>query len=300
MKSHWANFCRDSVTRALGRCPRVAFLLGAQRARDARDRVARGDQVVVYPSRTLEGEAAYVLAREAGIVAAYKPARMATIANHRGSTGTLEHEVGRLLGVHGLHPTSRLDVGVSGVVLFAEGDEARVHLARMRELGRYARHYVALCRGVPEPRWGTWSFPIGRDRNPRKRRVGGRDATHAETSFAVVATAPGAALLAVEPQTGRTHQIRVHASHVGAPLLGDAAYGGPTRIVTPVARFCRSRASLCMPRGSWYRASTRASFSARTPPFRPTCSHFGRPPGATLWPGIARSSRSPVRISGLC
>ena len=85
--------------------------VGAHRARDHRDRVARGDQVVVYPSRTLESEAVYTLAREAGIVAAYKPARMATIADHRGSTGTLEHEVGRLLGVHGLHPTSRLDVG---------------------------------------------------------------------------------------------------------------------------------------------------------------------------------------------
>ena len=162
--------------------------------------------------------------------------------------------MGRLLGVHGLHPTSRLDVGVSGVVLFAEGDEARVHLARMRELGRYARHYVALCRGVPEPRAGTWSFPIGRDRDPRKRRVGGRDATHAETSFAVVATANGAALLAVEPQTGRTHQIRVHASHVGAPLLGDAAYGGPTRIVTPsgavlpVARIALHAAWVMVPR----------------------------------------------------
>jgi 23S rRNA-/tRNA-specific pseudouridylate synthase len=132
-----------------------------------------------------------------------------------------------------LSVTSRLDVGVSGVVLFATDDASRERLAKARRAGRYVRHYVAIASRTPSPDHGTWDAPIGRDRDPRKRRALGRDATPASTAYAVRATAGEAALLAVEPQTGRTHQIRVHASHAGAPLFGDVTYGGPSRTISP-------------------------------------------------------------------
>jgi 23S rRNA pseudouridine955/2504/2580 synthase/23S rRNA pseudouridine1911/1915/1917 synthase len=67
--------------------------------------------------------------------------------------------------------------------------------------------------------------------------VNGKDATNAETLYRTIAVSPlGAALLALSPVTGRTHQIRVHASHAGAPLLGDRTYGGPTRQSLPSGR----------------------------------------------------------------
>jgi 23S rRNA pseudouridine1911/1915/1917 synthase len=208
------------------------LFVGARRAAGASEPVAAGEEVVVYPPRATRGDEPRILLERAGIVAAYKPAELSTVADHRGVTGTLERIIADKSGHHALTPTSRLDVGVSGVVVFAIDDEARHRLATAREQGRYRRHYVAVARGIPAPSRGEWTGAIGRDRDPRRRRVGGRDALAARTAYAVVASNDTTSLLALEPHTGRTHQIRVHAANSGCPLLGDEAYGGSTRLVT--------------------------------------------------------------------
>jgi 23S rRNA-/tRNA-specific pseudouridylate synthase len=207
--------------------------IGTRRATLPSDLVTPGSEVVMYPPRVLSTEAPRILAERNGIVAAYKPAALATIADHRGAADTLQRLVAEMLGVDPLKlfPTSRLDVGVSGVVLFATDAKARHHLAHAREEGRYVRHYVAVADGVPVPRCATWAAPIGQGRDPRRRVAFGRDAQPAETAYAVAAVAGKACLLAVEPKTGRTHQIRVHAAHAGCPLYGDGVYGGPARTV---------------------------------------------------------------------
>ncbi len=204
--------------------------VGKKRATDVRHPIVAGDEVVLYPPRAKRDEPT-LLADEDGIIAAYKPAALATVADHRGRAGSLVAEVERLVGAGPLHATSRLDVGVSGVVLFARTPEAAARLADARERGLYRRHYVALAARAPSPDRGRWSAPIGRGKDARHRRVGGPDAVPAQTDYFVAKVAPrGEALLGVEPATGRTHQIRVHAAHAHAPLLGDAAYGGPTRL----------------------------------------------------------------------
>jgi 23S rRNA-/tRNA-specific pseudouridylate synthase len=114
-------------------------------------------------------------------------------------------------------------------------------LKRAREEGTYARRYVAIASRAPIPDRGAWDAPIGRAKNPRHRAVGGRDATNAQTLFATIATTKAGALLAVSPITGRTHQIRVHVSHAGAPLLGDRAYEGPARVTLPNGRVLEVR-----------------------------------------------------------
>ena len=106
--------------------------------------------------------------------------------------------------VQSLHTTSRLDREVSGVVLIARSEAARAHLARARETGRYLRRYLALASPAALPEEGVWDAPIGRTRDARLRAANGSDAAAAESRFSVVARAPRATLLALEPITGRT------------------------------------------------------------------------------------------------
>jgi RluA family pseudouridine synthase len=213
--------------------------LGRRRVREGAETVSPGDEVHVAPARDPSSVQATILLHESDLVAADKPAGIPTIPDQGGSAHALVALVARALGVapSRLHPTSRLDRDVSGVVFFALTKEAASRLAEARAQGRYERRYLAVAARAPAADRGTWDEPIGRAKDPRLRAPGGRDAVPARTRYAVCSRAPaGAALIALSPQTGRTHQIRVHAAHAGAPLLGDRPYGGPTRLTLPTGR----------------------------------------------------------------
>lgn len=173
-----------------------------------------------------------------GLLACAKPAGIPTVPDHMGSAHALVALAAKASArkVEELHVTSRLDREVSGVVVFATSAEAEARLRRAREEGRYARRYVAIAGGASIDGAGVWDAPIGGGKDARHRAAFGPDAKEAQTHWAEVARAGAYAILAVEPQTGRTHQIRVHASHAGAPLLGDRDYGGATRVTLPDGR----------------------------------------------------------------
>jgi 23S rRNA-/tRNA-specific pseudouridylate synthase len=214
-----------------------------RRARDGTEPVSAGDEVFVAPASEAPAPAPFI-ARTRDIVAVDKPAGMPTIADHGGGAHALVHVVARGLGVEParLHPTSRLDRDVSGVVAFALTKVAAQRLAQARSRGAYERRYVAIASAEPSPARGTWDVPIGRAPDPRLRAADGVDSVPARTQYASCGRTPGgAALLALAPQTGRTHQLRVHASRAGAPLVGDPAYGGPSRLVTPGGRVLEPR-----------------------------------------------------------
>lgn len=207
------------------------LFIGRKRAQSENDQVRAGELLTMHAPRA-QASGAYVIAERDEVIAAFKPAAMPTIPDHRGAKGSLLDAIQRETGLR-LHATSRLDVGVSGVVLLTASEAAASRLAKAREQGLYRRRYVAIATRAPEPERGLWAFPIGRAPNPRHRRIGGPSATEAETLYRTVARASsGPALLALEPQTGRTHQLRLHSSHAGCPLLGDTVYGGPSRIVS--------------------------------------------------------------------
>jgi 23S rRNA pseudouridine1911/1915/1917 synthase len=230
----------EVIARAFGDAAAISegrVFVGRVRASDPGAPVTVGD-VVTLGARRDAADSVALLADEDGIVAVDKPAGMPTIPDQGGSAHSLLVVLAKTLGCApgDLHPTSRLDRDVSGVVLFARTPEAAERLAQARATGAYLRRYVAIASRSPEPPSGEWNAPIGRASDPKKRAAFGRDATHATTSFETLATAGGRAVLALEPVSGRTHQIRVHAAHAQAPLLGDRAYGGDTRIVLDTGR----------------------------------------------------------------
>jgi 23S rRNA pseudouridine1911/1915/1917 synthase len=195
-----------------------------------------GDVVSVFDRRDDRGsdDQVVILDQRDGVIAAFKPAWLSTIADHHGVEATLLKHVATSLGVdvETLHATSRLDVGVSGVVLLATTQAARERLTLAREKGGYSRVYVAIASGVLAVEQATWDEPIGRAADPRLRKVRGKDPVPAITVVKRVATARASSLLRLEPGTGRTHQLRVHCAHHGHALLGDAAYRGPTRVTS--------------------------------------------------------------------
>jgi len=145
-----------------------------------------------------------------------------------------------------LHALSRLDTGVSGVVTVGLSADANRLVQGWREEGRFRRRYLGLAsspRGVSdlplgEGRVGSWSGSIGRA-SGSLRSIGGRNPEAAHTDYARIASAslpratPSALhLLALAPLTGRTHQLRVHCTAHGLPLLGDRAYGGASRFIS--------------------------------------------------------------------
>ncbi len=206
---------------------------GRRRVLGEGERVHAGEELLVHPPRdAIALPEPFVLHHGDGVLIVDKPAGIPTIPDTIGARGTLVDLAARALSLSrdALHPTSRLDREVSGVVTFALDERAREALATARDEGRYERRYVAIAAGVPGA--GPWTWPIGRARDPKLRRAAA-DGKPAETRVRVVAQQGRFALLVLAPVTGRTHQLRVHASTAGAPLVGDRAYGGPPRLTLP-------------------------------------------------------------------
>ncbi|MGM9919917.1 MAG: RluA family pseudouridine synthase [Bhargavaea sp.] len=155
----------------------------------------------------------------------HKPASLAVHPNEPGGTGTLMNRVISRFGPYAEH-VHRLDKGTSGLVLVARHPVAKAVFDRMLEEKAIRRTYVAETVGPFKKQSGTVSAPIGRDRHHATRRRVSPSGQHAVTHYEVIGGSGSRAIIELELDTGRTHQIRVHLAHLGHPIIGDVLYGG--------------------------------------------------------------------------
>jgi 23S rRNA pseudouridine1911/1915/1917 synthase len=225
--------------------------LGGRSARAAQ-RVLEGERIEADPPEPVSASVAAepielsVLYEDADVIVVDKPAGLVVHPGpgHPGGTlvNALLHHCGDLAGIGGvLRPgiVHRLDRGTSGVLVAAKHDAAHASLAAQFHDHDVERLYLAIVRGAPSGEGGRIERPIGRHPRDRKRMstlagAGRRAVTlwSVRRRFA----ARGHALLEVRPETGRTHQIRVHLASVGLPIAGDPVYGRARRGELPIER----------------------------------------------------------------
>ncbi|PTM57495.1 23S rRNA pseudouridine1911/1915/1917 synthase [Desmospora activa DSM 45169] len=140
-------------------------------------------------------------------------------------------------------PVTRLDKDTSGLIVFAKHAYAHAFLAKEMGKRRYRRQYLAMVRGEWLQEEGVIDAPIDRSPEEPHKRMVREDGVEAITHFQVERRLKGATLLRLELETGRTHQIRVHLSHRGFPIIGDTLYGGQD---ATIARQALHAARLCL------------------------------------------------------
>lgn len=145
------------------------------------------------------------------------------------------------------HPVHRLDRGTSGLLAAAKHPHAQEVLKHQLHTNAFRRTYLAICEGVPEPSEGTIQAPLGPKPGSLMEQMVCPDGKFARTRYKVLATDGGRALVELELDTGRTHQIRVHMAYIGHPLTGDFLYGQENRELIGRPALHSARLELCHP-----------------------------------------------------
>lgn len=156
-----------------------------------------------------------------------KPAPLPTLRSIHQQGATLENALYARLGCpedYVYRPVNRLDKGTSGLMAVARNGHAQQLLQKMLHTDGFVREYLAVCQGEIKEKEGVIDLPILEPEKGIKRTISdaGRPA---RTHFKAEAIGNGKSLLRLRLETGRTHQIRVHLSHLGYPIIGDYLYG---------------------------------------------------------------------------
>ena len=184
-----------------------------------------------------------ILYEDTAVMVCIKPRGILSQADKNGGESMItrlsEHTGGEIYPVH------RLDKETGGVMVYAKTKKAAAKLSRDISEHRFCKEYLALVHGVPEENSGTLCDLLFHDRAKNKSYVVKRERAgvkKAELYYEVLETkeidGEKYSLLRVVLHTGRTHQIRVHFAHIGAPLAGDDLYGGLRDDISRQALHC--------------------------------------------------------------
>lgn len=170
-----------------------------------------------------------VLYEDDYLIAVNKPPRQLVHPTGQTTRGTLANAVAYHLQQQGkpihFHPIHRLDRDTSGCVLFAKTAEVQRSMTEQRDNHTLTRTYQALVKGIPPQSSGTITLPIGAHPTLANRRAVRDDGDISITHYRTLHTYDNYALLELNLETGRTHQIRLHLSAIDLPILGDNMYG---------------------------------------------------------------------------
>ena len=126
---------------------------------------------------------------------------------------------------------NRLDRNTSGIVILAKNEYIQECLIKQMKTNEFKKEYLAIAKGILESKSGTLNFPIARKEGSIIERTVSSDGDSAITHYDVVKEFNNLSLVHIVLETGRTHQIRVHFSHIGHPILGDTLYGSPSKLI---------------------------------------------------------------------
>ncbi|MFD1360150.1 RluA family pseudouridine synthase [Lentibacillus salinarum] len=171
-----------------------------------------------------------------------KPPGRATIPSYIHASGTIANGVLAHYEEQGLpytfHIVTRLDRNTSGIMLVAKHRWSHSMLSEAQKSGKIERAYDAVVQGRLQPQKGTINAPIGRKDGSIIERTVRNDGKNAITHYTVLTETAEHTRVHVRLETGRTHQIRVHFSHIGHPLAGDDLYGGSISTISRQALHC--------------------------------------------------------------
>ena len=188
-----------------------------------------------------------VIYEDSDIIVINKPKGMVVHPANGNPDGTLVNAIlsrckDSLSGIGGeIRPgiVHRLDKDTSGLLIVAKNDKSHVKMSEQIKNHEVKKTYIALVRGVLKENEATINMPISRDPKDRIKMAVNKNGKEAITHFKVLERYKRYTLIELKIDTGRTHQIRVHMSSIGHPLLGDTLYGGSTELISHTALCCK-------------------------------------------------------------